>query len=331
VLKKKGKIMFKGIKTGTAVVKNATELLIKRPKLLFPLLFSWMLYAPLIIYFNYYFNGDNYKFLITLSIYFILFFIFAFITSISNLILLELIYLLKSGKKVKLFTALKRVILYDLYKSMPVIVIWAVIWFIIEIISAMFSSDDKKDKTANAKNFTKTLSGYGETSIFSLGFEIIQKFIRMGVFLILPAIVWENLSIKYAYKNCLNILKDHSSHFTWGIILTKMVDYIVFLPVGILYVVSDEFNITLPDIVWIVALIYCSFAWSYSEFIEQIYCAELYLWNLKLLRERERAIIKESVMPVSLSEIIRPSLLNNDPDLLLLEGDKDIYIKQYNY
>lgn len=323
--------MFEGVKTGTAVIKNSTRLLIKRPKLLLPLLLSWMLYAPIIIYFNHYFDWDNYIFLIKLCISFILIFIFALIISISNLILLELIYLLKSGKKVKLLTAFKRAIFYDLFKSMPVIVVWSIIWFIIEIISAMFRSDKKKDKSPTPKNFTATLSGYGKTSFFSLGFEIIQKFIRMGVFLILPAIVWEKLSIKYAYKNSLNILKNHYPHFTWGIILTKMVDIFVFLPVGILFLVSDEFNITFPDIVWIVALIYCSFAWSYSEFIEQIYCAELYLWNLKLLIERERAIVKGRVMPLSLSEINRPSLLNNEPDLMLMEEDKDIYIKQYNY
>lgn len=137
----------------------------------------------------------------------------------------------------------------------------------------------------------------------------------MIVFLILPAIAWENLSFGKAIKRGIGIFKAHLSEFVTGFVLTWAVAVIIFLPPGILFYISDNLKLTFPTWAWVTTIIYIAFAWIYSIYLEQMFTAELYLWYLKW----EKQIEKEKRAGKTLSklkDVKRPSVLDETPGLL---------------
>jgi len=272
--------MFDGIKNGSEVITESLKVFRKRPMFLVPLFVCWLIYAPIIIYFEYFFPWKQHS---TLQICFIIFFIiliFSFILSFSNLLLLELIQQLESGKKFNLVSAFFEVLLKDMIKTLPITFIWAMIWFTLTAIEALLSKIENRSEEFSAENAAKTLAGYGSFSLSRAFFEALQKGVRMVVFLILPAIAWEDKSPAKATKKGLGVLKIHLAEFATGFALTELAAIIIFLPPSILFLISSEFEVTFPDFVWHITIIYCAFAWSFSLFLEQMFAAELYLWHL---------------------------------------------------
>lgn len=307
--------MFDGIKNGSEVIKESLKVFRKHPMFLVPLFGCWTIYAPIIIYFTYFFPWKQYS---TLQIFFIVFFIvfiFSSILSFSNLLLLELIQQLESGKRFNLVSAFFEVVSKDLIKALPITFIWVIIWFILTAIEALLSKIENRSGEFSAENAAKTLAGYERFSLSRAFFEALQKGVRMIVFLILPAIAWEDKSPVKATKKGLGVLKTHLAEFTTGFALTELAAIIVFLPPGILFVISDEFEVTFPDFVWYIAIIYCAFAWSFSLFLEQMFAAELYLWHLIWEKECSIAKAENRELP-KLREVKRPSVLDDVSDLL---------------
>ncbi|KAF5416465.1 MAG: hypothetical protein C5S48_02795 [Candidatus Methanogaster sp.] len=246
---------------------------------------------------------------------FFIVFIFSSILSFSNLLLLELIQQLESGKRFNLVSAFFEVVSKDLIKTLPITFIWVIIWFILTAIEALLSKMENRSGEFSAENAAKTLAGYERFSLSRAFFEALQKGVRMIVFLILPAIAWEDKSPVKAIKKGLGVLKTHLAEFTTGFALTELAATIVFLPPGILFVISDEFEVTFPDFVWYIAIIYCAFAWSFSLFLEQMFAAELYLWHLIWEKECSIAKAENRELP-KLREVKRPSVLDDVSDLL---------------
>ena len=307
--------MFDGIKNGSEVIKESLKVFRKHPMFLVPLFGCWLIYAPIVIYFTYFFHWKQHSTLqICFTIFFIVF-IFSFILSFSNLLLLELIQQLESGKKFNLVSAFFEVVSKDLIKTLPIIFIWVIIWFILTAIEALLSKIENRSGEFSAENAAKTLAGYEHFSLSRAFFEALKKGVRMIVFLILPAIAWEDKSPVKATKKGLGVLKIHLAEFATGLALTELAAIIVFLPPAILFAISDVFEVTFPDFVWYITIIYCAFAWSFSLFLEQMFAAELYLWHL--IWEKECSIAKaENRKLPKLREVKRPSVLDDVSDLL---------------
>ena len=137
----------------------------------------------------------------------------------------------------------------------------------------------------------------------------------MVVFLILPAIAWEDLDFFKATKKGLWVLKTNLSAFATGFTLTYLAATIVFLPPGLLFYITEKLELTLPEIVWYLTLLYIGFVWSYSMYLEQMFTANLYLWNMKWEKEVEKAKNQGKPLP-ELRDVPRPDILDDVPDLL---------------
>ena len=307
--------MFDGIRNGSEVIRESLKVFRKHPVFLVPLFGCWLMYAPIIIYFTYFFPWKQYS---TLQISFTIFFViftFSFILSLSNLLLLELIQQLESGKKFNLVSAFFEVLSKDLIKTLPITIVWVIIWFILTLIEVLLSKIENGSEEFSAENTAKTLAGYERFSLSRAFFEALQKGIRMIVFLILPAIAWEDKSPIKATKKGLGVLKIHLAEFATGFALTELAAIIVFLPPTILFVISDELEVTFPDFVWYITIIYCAFAWSFSLFLEQMFAAELYLWHLIWEKECSMAKAENRELP-KLRDVRMPSVLDDISDLL---------------
>jgi hypothetical protein len=305
--------MFGHFKNGWHLIVMAFQVLFMRPRLLIPLIGCWLLYAPTLIYMTYQYPWDRYSTTINLLVLFGLLFFFSLIISFSCLILLNLIEQLEQGGRMSFFSAFGQVIRYELWKALPIMLIWTILWFILTLISIVFSKSKESSKEMTPENATRTLAGFDNFSFSKAFINTIEKGLRMVVFLILPGIVWESLSPVAAMKRGLFIFKTRLGEFATGFVLTELAAGILFLPPGIILIIASKLEIEFPLYVWVATIIYCAFAWSAMLFLEQMFAAELYLWHLSWEKELSRRGLTADAL--ALSDVKRPSVLDEIPDL----------------
>lgn len=292
----------------------------KHPVFIVPILIVWVIYATIIIYLKYFFSWNNFSFGFDLGIVFLTLFILSFIILISCSIVLELIQQIETGRKLSLREGFQETISKNIIKIIPIAIIWAIIWFILTIIEALLSKKKRGRGEFNAENAAKTLAGYQSFSLSRASIEAIEKGIRMIVFLILPAIAWEDLSFTMAIKKGLRVLRAHLAEFASGYALTYAAAVIVFLPPAIIFKLGTGRHgnpplIHFQDSVWVGVIIYIGFAWSFCMYLEQMFTANLYLWHLKWEKKVEAAKRAGRPLP-NFKDVGQPVLLDNIPDLL---------------
>ena len=113
----------------------------------------------------------------------------------------------------------------------------------------------------------------------------------------------------------LSVAQSHKAEFATGFVLTELAAMIVFLPPSIVFVIADNTDVTISDDMWFAVIIYCGFAWSFSLLMEQLFTAELYLWDMKWREARATARDHDQPAP-KLSDIPRPSIMDDNADLL---------------
>ena len=309
--------MFQGLKNGWDVIGASIRAFFKFPIFLLPLLTVWAVYAPTVVYFKWHFNWDNYNTQQTMLIVFLIIFGFALLLTLSCSILLELIQQRETGKPFNLFKSLGETLTKNIVQILVLSFVWAVLWFILTIIEAFFKEkkgSDEKEKE-NAENVAKTLAGADDVSLLSLSFDALKKGIRMIVFLIMPAFAWENLSIDKSFRRGFSVLKQRVSEFVAGYTLSYLAGVIVFFPPALMFWMRAKLKIDFPDEWWVVCIIYIAFAWSYTIYLEQMFTAELYLWQLKWEREVLKAKAEGKRLP-KFYAVERPSIVDDKHDLL---------------
>lgn len=193
-------------------------------------------------------------------------------------------------------------------------------WFALTLIEAVLSKRRNNDNEAlTAQHAAETIANYRDFSFSSAFIEALQKGVRMVVFLIMPAIVWENLSFYGATKKGLAVLRAHLSDFGAGYALTYAAAAIVFLPPAIIFELGTGHHgnppmIHFPDSVWVGTIIYMGLAWSFSIYLEQMFMAQLYLWHMKWEETVSQAKLRHQPPP-EFDDVARPELLAKVPGL----------------
>jgi hypothetical protein len=313
--------MILNLKNERTIIKAAFVLFGRHPKILLPLLIVWSVYAPIIIWYKFFYDGTN-----NYTVAFGIITSFSFILSMSCSILLELIEDLETGKPSSLLRATGHSLLFNFPRAIFLILLWTLVWFFLCVLQAICSK--KKDSSSdefNASNAAKAVAGLdGDFSLSAAFFDALRKGVRMLVFLIMPAISWEGRGPVSSFKRGLNILKSNLGEFTKGFLLTELTSTLIFLPVSVLLIflwftrkmgidqhLSAEF--------WTVVFIYIAFAWSFSIYLEQMFCAELYLWHLKWEDAIRVAKQKGRKGPTSISQVKKPCLLDEVNDLIIFK------------
>lgn len=306
---------------GWQLILSTLKILQKYPLFLIPIIIVWAIYVPIIIYLKYFFPWNSFSFGTDLGVVFLTLFIFSFIILFSCSIMLELIQQLETGKKLSLIGAFQETFSKNMIKILPIALIWAIFWFILTIIEVLLSKKKEGKEKFNAENAAKTLAGYGEFSLSRAFFDALEKGIRMIVFLILPAVAWEDISFTQAIKKGFRVLKAHLLEFASGYALTYVAAVIVSLPPAIIFELGTGRDgnpplIYFSDSVWTGVIIYIGFAWSFCMYLEQMFTANLYLWHLKWEKKVELARQQNQPLP-DFKDVEQPSLLDNVPDLLV--------------
>ncbi|GAA4502312.1 hypothetical protein [Pseudaeromonas paramecii] len=307
--------MFAGIVSGSGLLRRAAFALIKHPLLLVPLLFCWLSCAPVIIYLQFYFDWHRYSQGQQWLVAFLAILFFSLMLSFASLILLELIRQIEAGERPRLAMAVGKA-LPCLLEALPITVVWALIWFIIMLLSCLFHrrDADSEDGVVNAEAIAESLAGYETASVSVSFFAALNKGVRMVVFLIFVAMSWEHSDVSRAVRRGLAVARTHDKAFVVGFLLTELTAILLFIPPSILFVVHHKVGLELPDWVWLLTILYCAVAWSLSMFLEQLFTAELYLWHLMWEEACTQAALDDQPAP-ALSEVRRPSILDDIADL----------------
>jgi len=318
--------VFLSIKNEKAILNSSFVLFSKHPKVLVPLLLVWLVYAPFILWYKFYYDGSN-----NLLVAFGIIALFSFILSMSCSVLLEMIEDLETGKPISLIKAFGHSFLLNFPRALFLILLWTVVWFLLAVLQAIFSKKkDENSEEFNAENAARAVAGMdGKFSVSAAFFDALKKGVRMLVFLILPAIAWEGKGPFSSVKRGLGIFRTNLASFSKGFLLTELTSALIFLPVGLLFLSLGLLRkvgipAQLPTEAWTVVFIYIAFAWSFSIYLEQMFCAELYMWHLKWESAVKVAKEKGRKGPTSLSQVKKPCLLDEVNDLMCLAPNAQV-------
>jgi len=292
-----------GLADGWDIFTNSITFLFKKPVFIIPILFSWVVYATAIIYFRYYFPFPGDFFLDLAYIYLLILFLTITIC-IANLMMLEFIQQVESGDKICFGKAVKEAVSFDLIRMLPIALVWSILWFIIVILRALTSrkkSNNKSGPTAKDIAYTLNDAEWGPLSWLGLGLDLVEKLIRMVVFLILPAIAWENQGPISAWRKAQDILKKHTVQFLTAYSLTLAASVIMGIPLAIIFTLDKE-GVEFSTVFWTGVILYEGIVWTLGVYLEQMTTAILYLWHMKWLKNGAKG---------NLSSIPKPGLFDH--------------------
>lgn len=251
------------------------------PVSILPLLAAWCVYATVILYLQFYCPWDSLEMPVVYLIAIGSYILFSLAYGIASLILLEIAQQVETDGKIKFWKAVGDAIQKDFIKALPILLIWAVIWFILSLLQVLFSRRKKNDtnESFSAKAAARTMMGSGsDKSLASSFFGALSKSVRMLSFLILPAIAWEDLSPLSAVKKGIEVFKMSKTQFAKAYVSTSAFAVAVYIVPSMIFYMDSKQSLNLPDVFWYAVLVYIALASSLVFMVEQLYVAQIYLW-----------------------------------------------------
>lgn len=218
--------------------------------------------------------------------------------------MLEFMQQMESGEKISFSKAFAEAVGIDFIRIIPIAIIWSILWFIIVVIRALTSKKRGSGKSEpSPRDAARTLGGAesGPFSWLGLGLSMIEKLIRMVVFLSLPAIAWENKGPFSALGKAFGIIKKHAVQFLTTYTLTGIAALFMAIPLAIIFAL-DESGVKFSDLFWTVVIIYEGIVWTLGIYLEQMSTGMLYLWHLKWVQNGSVG---------ELSSVPKPDLLDD--------------------
>jgi hypothetical protein len=241
-----------------------------------------------------------------LGLFYIYLLIFVISLSIcsANIMMLEFMQQMESGKKISFSDAFTEALGLDFIKVIPIAMIWSILWFIIVLLRALTSKKRGRGRSEpSPRDAARTLGGAesGPFSWLGLGLSMIEKLIRMVVFLSLPAIAWEDKGPFSAIGKAFGIIKKHAVQFLTTYTLTGIAALFMAIPLIIIFTL-DESGVKFSDLFWTIVILYEGIVWTLGIYLEQMSTGMLYLWHLKWVRNGSVG---------ELSSVPRPDLLDD--------------------
>ncbi len=305
--------LFNSISESLQLFVESWKTLLKYPIFLLPLFFSWILVAGLVLYLNYYFIWPasvwvsivSVEINVTVLIAMYLFiFLITLIIIFANFVMLELIEQIESGRKVSIIAAFKEAVSQDFLKAIPIAAVWSLLWLLILILKILASKRKNKGArpTLSAKAAALTLGGANSSpfSWIKLGLNMLEKLIRLVVFLSLPAIAWEKQWPISGTKKAFDIIRKHTVQFLSSYSLTSLTFFLMAVPLVIIFYLNNHGTVFSAEF-WLIVLIYEGLIWTLNIYLEQMTLALLYIWHLKWEKSGAKG---------ELSKVQKPSLLD---------------------
>lgn len=307
-------------KKGWQLIIHSCRVFLAYPVFLLPLLVVWIAYAGGVLYLRYDFDWKRYGIPVDIGVMFACLFALSFLILMAFASVLEMIRQIESGKP-SLARAIASVLGRDLWRVLPLALVWAILWLLLTLLEAALSNKNKSSDSDSltAQHAAATLANFDHFSFSEAFISALQKGIRMVMFLILPAIAWQRLGFVRGVKKGLAVLRAHLGLFATGYTLTYAATMVVFLPAAIILTLGTGRHgnpplIVFPGYVWIGVIIYMGIAWTLSIYLEQMFMAQMYLWHMAW----EQAVAQATANgqpPPPFTSVPQPELLAKTPGL----------------
>lgn len=306
--------LLSGFGDGWNLLKKSLRVIKKYPSFLVPLFFSWGIIASVVLYVRWYFSFPNSIPLIILYLYLFVF-VMALSISFGNIMMLEFVQQIETGKKISFGKAFKESVSKDFIKMVPIAIIWGIIWTVIVILEAVASKAGGRSEPS-ARDAARTLGGMegGPFSWFKLSLSMFRKLVRMTIFLTLPSIAWEDKGPISSFKRGAEIIKKHAAQFLGSYTMTLFAGMIMALPLVPVFVL-DDMGYTFPAIFWTWVIIYEAIIWTLNIYFEQMSTGLLYLWHLKWVNSGGEGDIDSVPKPSLLDKVHELKEERIPPDL----------------
>jgi hypothetical protein len=276
-------------KSGWHIFTKSCNFLFEKPVFLVPIIFSWLVVAGSSIYLRYYFPFPHSFFLGALVVFVFILFMTTVICN-ANILMLELVQQIETGNKVSFSKAFIEGATNGFIKAFPLAFTWAVFWFIIVLLRALTKrkrnkSSEEDRSRLTSENVAYLLAGVSSNpfSWFDLGLNMVEKMIRMVVFLSLPAIAWENRGPFKAFSKAFEVIKKHPKQFLLSYSLTFAASGVMVIPLVVIFGLAKA-GVEYSYAFWTGVIVYEGIAWTLTVYLEQMSTAMLYLWHLKWMK-----------------------------------------------
>lgn len=228
--------------------------------------------------------------------------------SIAALTVLEMIEQRETGGSIQLGRAFRRALVPNTLRALPIIVGFALIWFLLNTLAALWGAGSKL-VGLTARNARRELTEDDEP-----WFGYAHKALRMFVFTLLPAVAWEGRWAPTAFVRGVQVLREQTWRFIAGFFALEVAMGMMFFPLGLVLGHLDSRGVEVPPWGDWLIVAYVVVVASITLLLEQIYVAELYLWHLRWERAKIEAAARGQALP-EIHHIPKPSLLDEVPDL----------------
>ncbi|HEX7474509.1 MAG TPA: hypothetical protein VF318_00980, partial [Dehalococcoidales bacterium] len=270
---------------GWDIFTKSCTFLFKKPIFIIPMLWSWLVLVTGIVCFRYFLPFPDSFFLGLLYIYLLILFM-SLTICFANLMMLEFMQQIEAGKKISFIKGFKEAAGIDLIRVFPVALVWSILWFIIVVLRLVTSRKKSKNKSEpSAKDIANIIADpeWGPFSWLGLGLDMVEKLLRMVVFLALPAIAWENQGPLSASGKAFDIITKHTVQFLTNYSLTLAASAVMAIPLAIIFVLAKQ-GVEFSEAFWTGVILYEGVVWTLGIYLEQMSTAILYLWHLKWVK-----------------------------------------------
>ena len=283
------------------------------PVFMLPLFAAWLIIASVIIYMARYFVWDNYLVWQGLLVILAAVFVCSFFLILSCSVLLEFIQQNETGKSFNLFKSLGETLTKNLLQVLLLSLIWSILWSLVTLVQALVLLAMSAKRTEDGRRDTTYSIGIGAGILLILNF--VKETVRMFLFIFMPAFAWEDLSLGKTFKRGWSILKQRREEIEKGSGLTLGASLLVVVPPIIMIMIHIFSDFHFPSWAWVACLVYAGLAWSYTVYLELMFVAELYLWQMNWEYAVRKAEEVGAPAP-AFYEVQRPSIIDDTPDLI---------------
>ena len=291
------------VQSGWTVFKRILSFIFRKPYLLIPMLLAWAVYvgAAYWIYAN--LDIEGMEIVMQLVVLFAFTCLSTFTIGIASLFILELIEQHETTGRMNPFKALLEMLIKDLWRALPIIIVWSIVDFVLLLVIALLNSTRKR------KHGPRRPKGFIQRAV-----EAFRDLVRMGSMTVFTVIAWENLGPKASFDKGYGVFKKQFAEMLTGFGLNKIMGLLLGVPV-ILVIIGLNMEMLPVEPTMIGLVIYMSIVWSLGKLIEQLFVSELYLWYLHYEKAVEDAKRRGTEPPKSLNDVPKPSFTDDNFDL----------------
>lgn len=299
-------MFFDGLESGWYTFKKTVKFSFRNPLLLLPMLLA----VAGVVYGSYY--GVVELDLLAMPIYYMVAYyvvVATIVISLSSLILLELLEQKETHGKMNVFKAVFDAVVFDLWRTLPLIVVWAVLKFLVSMLEVMVMLAKAKSKDRNRSSYRRRRTSRRTSNFLT----IIQTGIRLASMTVLTAVAWEPINPFKAIGKGVRVYREQLGEVAVGVGLSNVLKLVMLIPsIGAYYLMDSAYAGDIPSEGYLAILIYFGVIWAITLMVEQIYVAELYIWYKVFEGETRNAELEGYDKPSSMRDVKeRPSLFDN--------------------